>query len=123
MTLAFKRAERKAIKIKIAVSGPSGAGKTLGALALAQGLGQRIALIDTENGSASTYSDRYAYDVLELDAPFTSARYRDAINAAIEAGYDVLVIDSLSHQWAGPGGILARKEEMDKRPGSNSYTN
>lgn len=121
--LSFKRAARTAIKIKIAVSGPSGSGKTLGALALAHGLGSRIALIDTENGSASTYSDRYAYDVLELGPPFTSQRFQDAIDAAVAGRFDVLVIDSLSHQWAGEGGILSRKEEADKRPGSNSYTN
>lgn len=123
MALAFRKAARTQIKIKIAVSGPSGAGKTLGALALASGLGKKVAVIDTENGSASTYCDRYGFDVLELAPPFTSKRYEEAIDAAIEAGYDVLVIDSLSHQWAGEGGILSRKEEMDKRPGTNSYTN
>ena len=122
MALQFRKAERTAIKIKIAIGGPSGSGKTRGAIALAQGLGSKVALIDTENGSASTYSE-LGFDVLELSPPFTSARYVEAINAAVEAGYDVLIIDSLSHQWAGEGGILSRKEEMDKRPGSNSYTN
>jgi hypothetical protein len=63
------------------------------------------------------------FDVIELGPPFTSKRFEEVIDAAIDAGYDVLVIDSLSHQWAGEGGILSRKEEMDKRPGSNSYTN
>jgi hypothetical protein len=120
---AFKPAARTAIKIKIAVSGPSGSGKTMGALALAKGLGPRVALIDTENGSASSYAGRYAFDVLELGPPFTSKRYLKAIDDAVAAGYDVLVIDSLSHQWNGTGGILSRKEEADKRPNSNSYTN
>lgn len=125
MTFAFKKATREAVKLKLAIAGPSGSGKTLGALSLAKGLAGagRIALIDTENGSASLYGDRYEFDVLNLAPPFTSKRYEQALSAAVEAGYDVIVIDSLSHQWNGEGGILARKEEMDKRPGSNSYTN
>jgi hypothetical protein len=61
--------------------------------------------------------------VLDLAPPFTSARYLEAMEAAAADGYDVLVIDSLSHQWNGEGGILARKEELDRRPGANSYTN
>lgn len=122
MALQFKKAERTAVKIKLAISGPSGSGKTKGSIALAKGLGTKVAVLDTENGSASTYSEM-GFDVIELSPPFTSARFIEVIDAAIEAGYDVLVIDSLSHQWAGDGGILSRKEEMDKRPGSNSYTN
>ncbi len=126
MTMQFQKATRQAVKLKLAIAGPSGSGKTLGALAIAKvlaGDGGRIALIDTENGSASLYGDKYAFDTLNLGPPFTSARYIEAMEAAVEAGYAVLVIDSLSHQWSGDGGILARKEEMDKRPGSNSYTN
>jgi hypothetical protein len=110
----------------LAIAGPSGSGKTLGALSLAKTLAGdagTVALIDTENGSASLYGDKYAFDVLNLGPPFTSARYLEAMEAAIEAGYSVLVIDSLSHQWSGDGGILSRKEELDRRPGSNSYTN
>ncbi|HYC51092.1 MAG TPA: AAA family ATPase [Gemmatimonadaceae bacterium] len=122
MTLQFKKAERTAVKIKLAISGPSGSGKTKGAIALGKGLGAKVAVLDTENGSASTYAEM-GFDVIELGPPFTSARFIEVIDAAIEAGYDVLIIDSLSHQWAGDGGILSRKEEMDKRPGSNSYTN
>lgn len=125
MTMQFKKATREAIKIKVAIAGPSGSGKTLGALALARALAGtgRVALIDTENGSASLYGDRYEFDALNLAPPYTSARYIEAMEAAVEAGYDVIVIDSLSHQWNGEGGILPRKEEMDKRPGANSYTN
>jgi hypothetical protein len=123
--MQFQKATRQAVKLKLAISGPSGSGKTLGALALAKVLasGGTIALIDTENGSASLYADKYGFDTLNLAPPFTSARYLEAMEAAAEAGYSVLIIDSLSHQWSGEGGILARKEEMDKRPGSNSYTN
>lgn len=125
MPMQFQRAERTKAKLKLAIAGPSGSGKTLGALALATVLaeGQPVALIDTENGSASLYGDKYTFDVLNLGPPFTSVRYLEAMEAATDAGYGVLVIDSLSHQWSGDGGILSRKEEMDKRPGSNSYTN
>lgn len=121
----FKKATRTAVKLKIGLQGPSGSGKTLGALALAKALanGGKIAVIDTENGSASLYADKWDFDVLELDPPYTSRRYQDAIRAAMDAGYAVVVIDSLTHQWAGEGGILARKETSDARPGTNSFTN
>jgi hypothetical protein len=125
MAMQFKPATRQQVKLKIGLQGPSGAGKTLGALALAAGLAPtgRVAVIDTENGSASLYADRYAFDVLELVPPYDSKRYLAALDAAVEAGYEVVVIDSLSHQWAGEGGILDRKGVVDARPGSNSYTN
>lgn len=122
---AFRKATREATKLKLAIQGPSGSGKTLGALEIARGLAGetgRIAVIDTENGSASLYADRVPFDVLELEPPFTSKRYLDALQAAVDAGYSVAVVDSLSHQWAGAGGILGRKEEVDAR-GGNSYTN
>jgi len=126
MTIQFKKATREAVRLKIALAGPSGSGKTLGALALAKvlaGESGTVALIDTENGSASLYGDKYPFDVVNLGPPYTSARYLEAMEAAVEGGYTVLVIDSLTHQWQGDGGILSRKEEADKRPGSNSYTN
>lgn len=121
---AFKKATRHAVKLKLAVQGPSGSGKTLGALALAKALagGGRIAVIDTENGSASLYAERFDFDVLELHPPYTSLAYLTAIEEAAKAEYPVVVIDSLSHQWAGEGGILSRKEDADKR-GGNQFTN
>lgn len=124
MTLAFKRAERSQSKLKLGIQGPSGSGKTLGALALARTLaaGAPIAVIDTENGSASLYADRYTFDVLNLEPPYTSERYLEALRAAVDAGYGAVVVDSLSQQWAGAGGILARKEMVDAR-GGNSFTN
>ena len=121
---AFKKATRTAQKVKIGVTGPSGAGKTLGALALAHQLAPtgKVAVIDTENGSASLYADRYAFDTLEIGPPYLTKKYVEAVNAAVEAGYEVLVIDSISHQWDGDGGILQRKEETDAR-GGNHFSN
>lgn len=118
----FKKAERKKVKIKLAITGPSGSGKTYSALRIAKGLGGKIAVIDTENGSASLYSDRFQFDVLELKAPYTTERYLEAIRAAVEGKYDVLIIDSISHAWQGEGGILDRKGQLDAR-GGNSFTN
>lgn len=122
---AFKRATRRAAKIKLAIQGPSGSGKTLGALALAHGLanGGKVAVIDTENGSASLYADKYEFDTLEISPPYLTKKYEAAIKSAVDGGYAALVIDSISHQWEGDGGILQRKDEADARPGSNHWTN
>jgi len=127
MTMTFRKAERSAVWLKIGAQGPSGSGKTLGALALARALAAgvgngRVALVDTENASASLYADRFDFDTLNLEPPYTSARYLEALRLAVEAGYGAVVVDSLSHQWAGDGGILARKEAVDAR-GGNSFTN
>lgn len=118
----FKKAERKRVKLKIAITGPSGSGKTFSALELASGLGKKIALVDTENDSASLYSDRFTFDSLVIEPPYTIDKYRQAIQDAEKEGYEVLVIDSISHAWAGDGGLLSKKEAMDAR-GGNSYTN
>lgn len=118
----FRKAERKRVKIKLAMTGPSGAGKTFSALELATGLGKKIALIDTENESASLYADRFDFDTLEISPPYTIEKYMQAVKAAEKGGFDVLVIDTISHAWAGEGGLLAKKEALDAR-GGNSYTN
>ncbi len=120
--MPFQRAERKRAYLKLALTGPSGSGKTYSALKLAFGLGKRIAVLDTENESASLYADLGTYDVCTVGAPFTVAKYQAAISDAIQAGYDVLILDSLSHAWAGEGGLLTQKEALDTR-GGNSYTN
>lgn len=115
----FKKASRKQIKLKLAITGASGSGKTTSALRLAHGLGKKIALIDTENGSASLYSDRYEFDGMDMAPPFTHDKFIQAINDAVTAGYEVLIIDSASHFWEG---ILEYKNKLDAR-GGNSYTN
>jgi len=94
----FKRATKAAAKLRAAVFGPSGAGKTYTTLGVAKGLGGRVAVIDTERGSASKYSDRFEFDVLELDDQSIDG-YVAAIRLAGQEGYAVLVIDSLSHAW------------------------
>ena len=108
----FKKAERKQAKLRLALAGPSGSGKTYSALLLAMGLGGRIAVIDTEHGSASLYADIADFDVLELHAPYAPERYVDAITSAEQAGYDVLIIDSYSHEWTGSGGCLEANEQL-----------
>lgn len=105
MTTGFKRATRTTKKLRAALLGPAGAGKTRTALEIARGLGERIALIDTEHGSASMYAHLVPFDCLEL-THYAPDRYIEAIGQAEDAGYDVLVIDSLSHAWSGKGGIL-----------------
>lgn len=120
--ISFKPASRQAVKLRAAIAGPSGSGKTWGALALASQLGKRIALIDTENESASLYAGAYTFDTLPMQPPYHTDKYLLGILKAAEAGYDVLVIDSIAHQWVGSGGILQRKEQADQR-GGNSFTN
>jgi hypothetical protein len=98
--MGFKKATKAAAKLRAAVFGPSGAGKTFTSLRIATGLaaGGPIAVIDTERGSASKYADRFSFDVLDL-ADQSIDGYVDAIKQAAAAGYEVLVIDSLSHGW------------------------
>lgn len=110
----FKKAERKQARLRLALAGPSGSGKTYSALQMAKGLGSRIAVIDTEHGSASLYADAADFDVMELHAPYSPERYVEAIQAAEAAGYDVLIIDSYSHEWTGPGGCLEINDETAK---------
>lgn len=121
MTMQFKKASRQSVFGRIALCGPSGSGKTYDALILAQALGDKIAFIDTEFASASRYADRFNFDTLILEEHHPQ-KYIEAIDAAEEAGYDVIVVDSLSHAWAGQDGALelADKEAARSKSG-NSY--
>ncbi len=98
MSFTFTKATKSSAKLRAALFGPSGAGKTFTALRIAAGLGGAIAVIDTERGSASKYADRFSFDVLDLEHAGIPS-YQGAIEAAAQAGYPVLVIDSLSHGW------------------------
>jgi hypothetical protein len=119
----FKRAQRTAVKIKALVMGPSGAGKTLGALMMGQGLvsgPDRLALIDSENDRSGYYADDVAFDALSL-TEHTPKAYMAALQSAVDAGYEVVILDSLTHAWQN---VLDRKEQYDRNnPRSNSFTN
>lgn len=119
--MAFTRATKRQSKLRLALIGPSGCGKTYTALTLAGALGEKVAVIDTEHGSASKYADLFGFDVEELDS-FAPAVYVKAIREAEAAGYDVLVIDSLSHAWMGKDGALEQVDRAAKRSQSgNSF--
>jgi energy-coupling factor transporter ATP-binding protein EcfA2 len=110
----FVKATKKKLKARVALIGPTGSGKTMTALKMARGFAGsegRIAVIDTEHGSASKYSGDVAdFDVLELTSYEPSA-YIDAIYEAASCGYSVVIVDSLSHAWMGEGGILDQKDK------------
>jgi len=110
----FQKATKKQQKARVALIGPPGSGKTYTALTVAKNLGRRVAVIDTERGSASKYSGDVAdFDVCELPR-FAPRAYIDALHGAASAGYDVVVIDSLSHAWEGEGGILDQVDQRGK---------
>ncbi|MFA6076021.1 MAG: ATP-binding protein [Negativicutes bacterium] len=124
-TFTFKTAERKRAKLRLAMSGPSGSGKTYSALLIASGIApwQKIAVIDTEHSSSELYANLGNYSVLTLTPPYDPLRYVEAIKAAELAGFEVLIIDSLSHAWAGEGGILDQQgKATDTKYRGNSFS-
>lgn len=121
MSVQFIPAKRSAAKARIALTGPSGAGKTYTALTLACALGQKVAVIDTERGRASLYVgiNGWSFDVLNPHT-FSPNSLTEALGVASGAGYDVVVIDSLSHYWSGVDGM---QEQADKRArNGNSFS-
>lgn len=120
MTMQFAKAVKSKSKLRLGLIGPSGSGKTYSALAIAKGLGGKIAVIDTESGSASKYADVFDFDVLELST-FSPTSYVEAIQAAERAGYDVIIVDSLSHAWMGKDGALEQVDRAAAKSG-NKYT-
>jgi hypothetical protein len=114
MTL-FKPAARTQKKLRLAIDGPSGSGKTYSALLIAKGLAggdlAKVALIDTERGSGSLYADLGPFSTLGFEPPYAVKRFVTAHQAAVDEGFTVIVVDSLTHFWSGEGGIL---DEVDK---------
>lgn len=120
-SFTFSRATKKQAKARIALAGPSGSGKTYTSLLTARVLAERVAVIDTEHRSASKYADEFAFDVLEINR-YDPAILIQALAAAGAAGYDAVVVDSLSHFWMGSDGMLEQVDRAAKRSGGgNSF--
>lgn len=119
----LRKATRSKAKIRLGLSAVSGGGKTYSAILIAKGLSKgdlsKVAIIDTENGSADLYAHLGDYNVLTLNPPYTPERYVQAIKTCEEAGMEVIIIDSITHEWNGKGGILEIHSSMT----GNSFTN
>ena len=119
MAFTFQKATKKQARARVALIGPSGSGKTYSALKIACAMSDKVALIDTEHGSASKYAGEFDFDVLNLDS-FSPTTYVEAIEAAEDAGYKCIVIDSLSHAWSGKDGALEQVDQASSR--GNKFT-
>ena len=141
MPLEFQKAKREQVRIKVSIAGPAGSGKTMSSLLMAYGLTraefpniseeevwEKIVVIDTESGSASLYVGTQVgattigeYNVINLSPPFEPGVFVDAIHMAEQHNMNVIIIDSLSHAWAGAGGSLDQQGAIAARSG-NSWT-
>jgi hypothetical protein len=113
--MKLTKAQRKKVFLRLNLSAPSGAGKTYSALLMAYGITGdwgKVAVIDTENGSASLYSHLGEFNVIDLEPPFSPERYVEALKACEDAGMEVVIIDSSSHEWNGAGGCLEINEKL-----------
>ena len=126
--VTFTKATKRQAKLRMAIDGPAGSGKTYTALVAATALknGGRVALIDTERGSAAKYGDLFDFDTLDMREAypretFDPANYIEALRAAEAAGYDVIIVDSISPEWDGDGGILQKHDAATKRNSGNGF--
>lgn len=121
--MELRKATRQKAKIRLGLSAVSGGGKTYSAILIAKGLANgdlsKVALIDTENGSGDLYAHLGDYNVLPLEAPYAPENYIKAIKTCEDAGMEVIIIDSITHEWNGKGGIL----EIHGAMTGNSFTN
>jgi len=106
-------------RLRLGLCGPAGSGKTYTALSVASVLGTKVAVLDSEHGSASKYADEFSFDTF-TPTEFSPQVYMDAIHAAEKGGYDVLIIDSLSHAWSGTGGVLEQVDNITARSKSGN---
>lgn len=118
--MQIRKAERRKAKLRLGIAAPSGAGKTYSAILMAKGLGGKIGLIDTEHGSGDLYAHLCDYDIISIEAPYLISKYLQAVKSFEDAGYQTIIIDSLSHAWAGDGGLLDKQGKMADR-GTNSF--
>lgn len=121
MALNIRKATRKLIPVKIALIAPSGGGKTYGALRLATGMKEeleretgkkaKVLMANTEGARGEYYADEFDYDIVDIEAPHNPEKYVTLIQDAIDAGYNILIIDSSSHEWEGKGGCLELQQK------------
>ena len=116
--MKLQQAQRHQVKLRLGLSGASGFGKTYSALLLAHGITndwKKICIIDTENNSASLYSHLGEFNVLSLNEPYSPERYIEAIRTCENASIEVIIIDSITHEWNGKGGCLQLHEQLGGR--------
>lgn len=115
--MALKKAVKTESKLRMAIIGPAGSGKTYSALRIAKALAddKPIALFDTEHGSAAKYSDQFDFDTDNISAPFHPDKFGEAIREAVAGGYNVVILDSMSHAWNGEGGVLDLVDQFARR--------
>lgn len=114
-------ASRDDVFLKTAIMGPSGSGKTYSSLVVATGMAKefekkhgrpaKIALADTEKGRGKYYLGEFKYSYIRFDAPYNPESYIELINYCVDKGYDILIIDSTSHEWDGEGGCLELQQK------------
>lgn len=128
--MQLQKATRKKVKLRLSLASPTGFGKTAGALIIAHGMGydwDKIAVIDTENESASLYSNHKLpggyligeFNTVPLQPPYTPEKYIQAIKVCEDAGMEVIIIDSVTHVWTGKGGLLESNDSL----GGNKFQN
>lgn len=116
--LQLRKATRQKAKIRLGLSAVSGGGKTYSSLLIGYGITKdwsKIALIDTENGSGDLYANLGDYNVVTLEAPYSPERYIEAIKACEDAGMELIIIDSITHEWDGKGGCLEIQSKLGGR--------
>lgn len=121
MGFQVKKAKREKIYVKIALMAPSGGGKTYGSLRLATGMAEeikketgkdaKILMANTEQKRGYYYANEFDYDIVDIDAPHNPEKYVELIEFAVSEGYDILIIDSTSHEWEGKGGCLELQQQ------------
>ena len=121
MAFQVKKAKREKIYVKIALMAPSGGGKTYGSLRLATGMAEeikketgkdaRILMANTEAKRGYYYANEFNYDIVDIDPPHNPEKYVELIDFAVKEGYDILIIDSSSHEWEGKGGCLELQQQ------------
>ena len=116
--MKLTQASRKRVNLRLNIASPSGFGKTYSALLIAYGITgnwQKIAVIDTENDSASLYSQLGSYNTLPLSPPYSPERYIKAIKTCEDAGMQLIILDSITHVWKGQGGLLEYQNALGGR--------